>query len=46
MSEREQRRIFEEWLQAHRGIFFKIVRAYAVNPTDQDDLFQEISLQV
>lgn len=46
MSEREQKRIFEEWLAAHRGIFFKIVRAYAFTPADQDDLFQEISLQV
>ncbi len=46
MTEQEQRRIFEEWLKEHRGIFFKIVRAYAFNPADQDDLFQEISLQV
>ncbi len=46
MTEREQRRIFEQWLGEHRGIFFKIVRAYAFTPADQDDLFQEISLQV
>lgn len=46
MTEQEQRRIFEEWLTTHRGIFFKIVRAYAFTPADQDDLFQEISLQV
>lgn len=46
MDEREQRRILESWLQEHRGIFFKIVRAYAFTPHDQDDLFQEISLQV
>ena len=46
MTEREQRRIFEQWLGEHRGIFFKIVRAYAFTSADQDDLFQEISLQV
>lgn len=46
MSEAEQRRVFETWLGEHRGIFFKIVRAYAFTPHDQDDLFQEISLQV
>lgn len=46
MTEREQKRIFEQWLGEHRGIFFKIVRAYAFTPADQDDLFQEISLQV
>lgn len=46
MSESEQRQIFDEWLQQHKGIFFKIVRAYAFTPHDQDDLFQEIALQV
>lgn len=46
MTEREQRAIFEQWLGEHRGIFFKIVRAYAFTLPDQDDLFQEISLQV
>lgn len=42
----EQKQIFDSWLQEHKGIFFKIVRAYAFTPNDQDDLFQEISLQV
>ncbi len=46
MSKSEQKRIFDEWLQQHKGIFFKIVRAYAFTPHDQDDLFQEIALQV
>jgi RNA polymerase sigma-70 factor (ECF subfamily) len=46
MNEREQKRIFDEWLNNHKGIFFKIVRAYAFTPADQEDLFQEISLQV
>lgn len=42
----EQRRIFEEWLARHRGLLFKVVRVYAFNPHDQDDLFQEIATQV
>ncbi|MGB1252779.1 MAG: RNA polymerase sigma factor, partial [Candidatus Promineifilaceae bacterium] len=46
MSENEQRQIFDQWLHMHKGIFFKIVRAYAFTPNDQDDLFQEITLQV
>jgi RNA polymerase sigma-70 factor (ECF subfamily) len=46
MTESEQKRIFDEWLQQHKGIFFKIVRSYAFTPHDQDDLFQEIALQV
>ena len=46
MSESEQRQIFDTWLRDHKGIFFKIVRAYAFTSHDQDDLFQEITLQV
>ena len=46
MKEREQKQIFDRWMAQHRGILFKIVRAYAFSPGDQDDLFQEISLQL
>lgn len=46
MNKRKQRQIFDKWLNNHRGILFKIIRAYAFNPNDQDDLFQEISLQL
>lgn len=46
MHEREQKQIFDNWLQQHKGILFKIVRAYAFTAADQDDLFQEIALQV
>jgi RNA polymerase sigma-70 factor (ECF subfamily) len=46
MDEGKQKQIFDEWLSEHKGILFKIIRAYAFNPHDQEDLFQEISLQV
>lgn len=46
MTEREQQQIFDEWLNQHKGILFKIVRAYAFTELDQEDLFQEIALQV
>lgn len=46
MTESEQREVFNAWLAAHKGIIFKIVRAYAFTPHDQDDLFQEIALRV
>jgi RNA polymerase sigma-70 factor (ECF subfamily) len=46
MRESEQRQIFDDWLSQHKGIMFKIVRAYAFMPHDQDDLFQEIALQM
>lgn len=46
MDESEQQRIFDQWLREHRGLFFKVVRSYAFNPHDQDDLFQEIAKKV
>ncbi len=46
MKQTEQHHIFEEWLNQYRALLFKIVRAYAYNADDQDDLFQDISLQI
>ena len=46
MKSTEQQRIFEEWLGLHSGLLFKVVRAYAFNSHDQDDLFQEITAQL
>lgn len=46
MDESKQKQIFDHWLSDHKGILFKIVRAYAFTPLDQEDLFQEISLQL
>lgn len=44
MTAREQRRVFDSWVAAHRGLLFKVVRAYADTSADQDDLFQEVSI--
>jgi RNA polymerase sigma-70 factor, ECF subfamily len=46
MQKDEQQRIFDGWLGKHQGLFFKVVRAYAFTPQDQEDLFQEIATQV
>jgi RNA polymerase sigma-70 factor, ECF subfamily len=46
VTENEQQHIFEDWLGQYKGLFFKIVRAYAFASMDQDDLFQEIAIQV
>lgn len=46
MQEEDQRRVFDQWLQSHRGLLFKVVRAYSFTPPDQEDLFQEIATQV
>jgi RNA polymerase sigma-70 factor (ECF subfamily) len=46
MPPRDQNRIFDDWLNRHKGLFFKLVHLYAFNATDRDDLFQEIATQV
>ena len=46
MTENDQKQIFESWLAQYKGLIFKVVRAYADNPLDQDDLFQEIAIQI
>lgn len=46
MTINEQQQIFDAWLKNHQGLFFKVVRAYAFTPHDQEDLFQEISAKV
>src|SRR6476659_9990931 len=46
MQDDDQQRLFDQWLKSHRGLFFKVVRAYAFTPDDQEDLFQEIATQV
>jgi len=42
----KQGKLFKQWLGEHKGLMFKVVKAYAASPQDQDDLFQEILLQL
>jgi RNA polymerase sigma-70 factor (ECF subfamily) len=46
MNEQEQERVFDGWMSRHRGLLFKVVRAYAFTPQDREDLFQEITTQI
>lgn len=46
MTASEQNSVLLAWLDGHKGLLFKIVRAYAVTAMDMDDLFQEIVIQV
>lgn len=46
MKESEQRKIFNEWLDDHRALLFKVIRAYAFTTEDQNDLFQDVCIQV
>ena len=46
MKRNDQERIFNTWMTDHKGLIYKVVRAYAANTVDQEDLFQEISAQL
>jgi len=46
MHQDGQKKIFHQWLQTHKGLLFKVIRAYGQTPDDRDDLFQEISIQL
>jgi len=46
MSADNREELFRQWLAEHKGLMFKVVRAYAVSPADRDDLFQEILTQI
>lgn len=46
MTDNEQQKIFQEWLNTYRALLFKVIKSNASNPDDQDDLFQEICLQI
>lgn len=43
MKDQRQEKIFKEWMTLHKGLVFKVVRAYANDSQDQEDLFQEIA---
>lgn len=46
MKVQEQKKIFDTWLNEHKGLLFKVLRSYAFTPLDQEDLFQEIAIKV
>ena len=46
MDNKKQSETFKQWLEEHKAILFKIIRVYAASEEDQEDLFQEVSLQL
>ncbi len=46
MLKAERDQVFEEWMEAHKAILFKVARAYGATHADREDLFQQIALQV
>lgn len=46
MDAAEQESLFRLWLADHAGLMWKVARAFAATPEDQQDLLQEIALQL
>ena len=46
MTPDEQLRIFDRWIDQHKGLVFKVVHASTVTPEDRNDLFQDIAIQL
>jgi RNA polymerase sigma-70 factor (ECF subfamily) len=46
MSEKEQRQYFQEIIEQHKGILFKVARAYCQNEDDRQDIIQEMMMQI
>ncbi|MCB0847806.1 MAG: RNA polymerase sigma factor, partial [Bacteroidetes bacterium] len=41
-----QKQIFQNWLNNYKPMLFKVLRAYTQTQADQEDLFQEITMQI
>jgi RNA polymerase sigma-70 factor (ECF subfamily) len=46
MKDQKRKEIFYRWLQEHKGLLLKIIRSYARELEDQEDLLQEVSIQL
>ncbi len=42
----DRTRLFQSWLEEHRGIIVKVTRSFAPTPADAADLQQELMLQL
>lgn len=46
MSNKKQEQFFQEIIEQHKGILFKVARAYCSDEEDQQDLIQEMMIQI
>lgn len=46
MNEKERKQHFQNIIEQHKGILYKVARAYCPNEEDRQDLIQEIMIQV
>jgi len=46
MQAEEQKRLFQATIEQHKGILYKVARAYCPNEDDRQDLVQEMMIQI
>ncbi len=46
MDKQAQQQFFEGMIEQHKGILFKVARAYCPNEEDRQDLIQEMMIQI
>ncbi len=46
IDKQEQKQFFQEIIEGHKGILFKVARAYCANEEDRQDLIQEMMIQI
>lgn len=46
MNTEEQKQLFQEIIEQHKGILFKVARTYCSNENDREDLIQEMMIQI
>lgn len=46
MNQQKQKHFFERTIEQHKGILFKVARAYCPNEADRQDLIQEMMIQI
>lgn len=46
MNKQEQQLFFQEIIERHKGILFKVARVYCRNDNDRQDLIQEMMIQI
>jgi len=46
MDKQKQQQFFQEIIEQHKGILFKVARVYCPNESDRQDLIQEMMIQI
>lgn len=46
MDKQKQQQFFQEVIEQHKGILFKVARVYCPNESDRQDLIQEMMIQI